>query len=149
MKKLSNAIVLTFDENKSYICNICSDKITENIIALKCEPTKHIFCYDCILEWYSVLKKKKSAYTYSNNYSIITMCPVCRNDGGLLPCCYGEKFKGIHIIDKKQKEQQKINAHSKLLLRYYKYTQSYRGDAAPQATKCFYVLGAVGKNRCC
>ena len=112
MKKLSNAIVLTFDENKSYICNICSDEITENIIALKCEPTKHIFCYDCILEWYSILKKKKSSYT--NNYSIITMCPVCRNNGGLLPCCYGEKIKGIHIIDKTQKEQSNIILEEKI-----------------------------------
>lgn len=76
-------------------CNICSE-IIENgkIIQLKCN-TKHIYCYDCICDWYKELKKKK----YNNNYTIITMCPTCRKNGGLLPVYNNDKpLKDIHIM---------------------------------------------------
>jgi hypothetical protein len=63
-----------------YICNICVDKIeNNNIIMLKCN-NKHIFCYDCIYDWYKQILK-----TDSCNYTIKTMCPICRKNGGKLP----------------------------------------------------------------
>ncbi len=81
------------DDNNN-ICNICSDNIIgDNAIGLKCNPTKHIFCYDCIYDWYKELKKTN----YMNNYTIKNMCPICRKNGGLLPV--NSKFKvikGIH-----------------------------------------------------
>ena len=84
------------NNNNSNICNICSDNIIgNNAIGLKCNPTKHIFCYECIYDWYKELKKNK----YTNNYSIKNMCPICRKNGGLLPV--HSKFKtinGIHDI---------------------------------------------------
>ena len=78
------------NNNNSNICNICSDNIIgNNAIGLKCNPTKHIFCYECIYDWYKELKKNK----YTNNYSIKNMCPICRKNGGLLPV--HSKFKTI------------------------------------------------------
>jgi hypothetical protein len=63
-----------------YICNICVEKIeNNNIIMLKCN-NKHIFCYDCIYDWYKQILK-----TDSCNYTIKTMCPICRKNGGKLP----------------------------------------------------------------
>ena len=82
--------------DNSCLCNICSDPIsTDNAVALKCNPTKHIFCYECILDWYKELNKNKN----TNNYNIKNMCPICRKNGGLLPV--HKKFKvikGIHDI---------------------------------------------------
>ena len=82
------------DTDTKYTCNICSDTIEDDkIIALKCDPKKHIFCYDCICDWYKELKKKKS----TNNYSMITMCPICMKNGGLLPPYkFDNPQKGIH-----------------------------------------------------
>jgi len=82
--------------DNSCLCNICAETIvSDNAIGLKCNPTKHIFCYECILDWYKELIKNKN----SNNYSIKNMCPICRKSGGLLPVY--DKFisiKGIHDI---------------------------------------------------
>lgn len=84
------------EENK-YLCNICSTELDNNGIGLKCNPTKHTFCYECILDWYSEIKFKK----YTGNYTITCMCPVCRNEGGKLPVVEGYDFvKGIHYIKK-------------------------------------------------
>jgi hypothetical protein len=82
------------DDSNEYKCNICSDNIEKDkIIGLKCNPQKHIFCYDCIFDWFKVLKKKHgSAY-----YSTLNMCPMCRKNGGLLPTCDGyDVIKNIH-----------------------------------------------------
>ena len=84
------------ENNNEYKCNICSDNIEKDkIIGLKCNPQKHIFCYDCIFDWYKVLKKKHgSAY-----YSTLNMCPICRKNGGLLPTCEGyDVIKNIHDL---------------------------------------------------
>ena len=84
------------ENNNEYKCNICSDNIEEDkIIGLKCNPQKHIFCYDCIFDWFKVLKKKHgSAY-----YSTLNMCPICRKNGGLLPTCDGyDVIKNIHDL---------------------------------------------------
>jgi len=82
-----------------YLCNICSEEIEEDkIIGLTCNPDKHIFCYDCIIEWYKQLKTKKNN---NHNYNITNMCPICRNYGGLIPVYKDdEMIKGIHIITK-------------------------------------------------
>jgi hypothetical protein len=80
-----------------YICNICSEEIEDDkVIGLKCNPDKHIFCYDCIIEWYKELKVSKK--NSNMNYDIFNMCPICRDNGGLLPVYKNDKvIKGIHI----------------------------------------------------
>jgi len=85
------------DELK-YSCNICLNELDENGIGLKCNPTKHTFCYECIFDWYKEVKYQK----YSGNYTIICMCPICRKDGGklLLLNENDEYVKGIHYIKK-------------------------------------------------
>ena len=82
------------DTDPKYTCNICSDTIDDDkIIALKCDPKKHIFCYECIRDWYKELKKKKSP----SNYKMTTMCPMCMKNGGLLPqCSFDTPIKDIH-----------------------------------------------------
>ena len=87
------------DNDKEYICNICSDTIIDDtIIGLNCDPNKHIFCYTCILDWYIILKKKHSNY---GNYSILTMCPICRKNGGKLPVCNDvTPINNLHYIKK-------------------------------------------------
>ena len=68
--------------NEIPICNICSESIDKHkIIGLACNLEKHIFCYDCIFDWYFHLYKKKK----HENYNMINMCPICRKNGGLLP----------------------------------------------------------------
>ena len=82
--------VLINDDINTYNCNICTDKISKNnIIGLKCNFKKHIFCYDCISDWYAEIKNKHS---YTKN-----MCPICRKNGGLLPILNETSFiKNIH-----------------------------------------------------
>jgi len=82
--------------DNSCLCNICAETIvSDNAIGLKCNPTKHIFCYECILDWYKELIKNK----HSNNYTIKNMCPICRKTGGLLPVhAKFKNIKGIHDI---------------------------------------------------
>ena len=81
------------EDEKEYICNICNDNISENIIGLKCNPHKHIFCHDCILDWFKEIKNKK----HTGNYPTNNMCPVCRKNGGFLPCLENAiPIKGIH-----------------------------------------------------
>lgn len=78
---MKNAIFIDNNDNE-YKCNICSE-IIENgkIVGLTCDPEKHIFCYDCIFDWYNELKINKK-FDYS---STLNMCPICRKNGGLLP----------------------------------------------------------------
>ncbi len=86
---------ITDTENK-YTCNICSEEIdNDKIIGLKCDPTKHIFCYDCIFDWYKNMKR--SMMYHSSNYNILTMCPICRKNGGKIPLYKDIKYiRGIH-----------------------------------------------------
>jgi len=88
----SNAKLI--NNNEKYICNICTDEINSNVIGLRCNPIKHIFCYDCIYDWYKEIKTNK----YSCNYQIKTMCPICRKNGGLLPLPENKNYEiGIHM----------------------------------------------------
>lgn len=100
------------DNNNNILCNICADNIIDNnAVGLKCNPIKHVFCYECIYDWYKELKKNK----YANNYTIKNMCPICRKNGGLLPT--HPKYKsivGIHNIIVNNTEETKtldINPH--------------------------------------
>ena len=88
------ALFIKSKSDIQYKCNICSDNIDEDrIIGLKCDPSKHIFCYDCIFDWYKILKKKHG----SQHYPIMNMCPICRKNGGLLPIIDGiDPVKTIH-----------------------------------------------------
>ena len=86
---MSKAILIN-DSLTTYLCNICSEKIEKNnIIGLKCDFKKHIFCYQCIYDWYKEINYN-SLYTKQ-------MCPICRKKGGLLPQLNDVKFiKNIH-----------------------------------------------------
>ncbi len=92
------ALFIKCKNNNQYICNICTEDIDKDkIIGLKCNPKKHIFCYDCIFDWFKILKNKKNNF---GNYSISNMCPICRKSGGLLPICDGyDIIKNIHNIE--------------------------------------------------
>lgn len=82
------------NDNDKFICNICSSPIRENIIGLKCNSKKHIFCYECINDWYYEIKDNmKSVKT---NYNFIRMCPICRKNGGYLPCLNTKHINQIH-----------------------------------------------------
>jgi hypothetical protein len=59
------------------VCGICKQNYTQPTV-LKC---KHIYCYNCIKEWYSMITISNSR----NNYSNKRECPYCRQDGGNLP----------------------------------------------------------------
>jgi hypothetical protein len=90
------------DPEKKYHCGICSDIIENEIVSLFCNPTKHIYCYDCISDWFKQVKNKK--YVSSTNYDIPNMCPICRNYGGLLPLNNSDTYvKGVHYIPKIKK----------------------------------------------
>ena len=96
---MKNAIFIDNKDETEYKCNICSDVIqNDKIIGLSCNPSKHIFCYDCIYDWYSEIKINQKKYDY---VSIANMCPICRKSGGLLPiynnCIY---VNGIHQLTK-------------------------------------------------
>ena len=94
---MTNTIFINIENNENnYICNICNENIeNDKIIGLKCNPTKHIFCYDCIFDWYKELKFKKNL-THQGNYENNT-CPICREYCGLLPRHPNYSFiPGIH-----------------------------------------------------
>lgn len=85
------------------MCNICCEEFTSKKVVLACNP-KHIFCYECIFDWY----KKKSGITTGSSYSHShssgsedRTCPICRKDGGFLTIppeisCKNQ-LPGIHV----------------------------------------------------
>jgi hypothetical protein len=92
---MSSAKLIKNNCDTKYTCNICTDEIKDDkIIGLNCDPLKHIFCYDCIFDWYKQIQISKKKYTV--NYQTHNMCPICRKNGGLLPICLDKKIKGIH-----------------------------------------------------
>jgi hypothetical protein len=100
---MPSAKFITQDENSEnkHMCNICCEQIdSDKIVGLGCNPNKHIFCYQCITDWYNEIKIKKKTNIYHSNYTIITMCPICRENGGLLPLAKNTAYvKGIHIVN--------------------------------------------------
>ena len=100
---MKNAIFIDNNDNE-YKCNICSEIIeNDKIIGLRCNPEKHIFCYDCIFDWYNELKINKK-FDYS---ATLNMCPICRKNGGLLPLYNGSIYiTGIH-------QNQNLNQNTK------------------------------------
>ena len=90
-----SACLIKHPEN-NFICNICSEKIeTNKIIGLKCNIKKHVFCFDCINDWY-ITTKKNYNNNYNCNYNLIRMCPICRKNGGFLPNLNNNYEKQIH-----------------------------------------------------
>ncbi len=89
--------------NESFLCNICADDINDlsKKVILKCNP-QHIFCYDCIYEWYFKNKSYTSSSSSGNMYKYAT-CPICQKDGGFLTLPEGETgIENIHFPKKMQ-----------------------------------------------
>ncbi len=92
----SRNCALLIKSNKEFICNICCCSIDANkIIGLKCNIKKHIFCYECISDWYLEIKNNFHSIKYGN-YPFIQMCPICRKNGGLLPNLNNHFISCIH-----------------------------------------------------
>lgn len=84
------------NNNDKFICNICSDVIDNNkIIGLKCNVKKHVFCFDCINDWY-IETKKNMVHNINSNYNFCRMCPICRKNGGYLPNLKKKYIKEVH-----------------------------------------------------
>ena len=75
-------------ENKCGICYIDID--VDNKITLKC---KHIFCYDCIFDWFKEAVNKYDKYNKISKRE----CPYCRNISGILPIKDG--YPLIHNVN--------------------------------------------------
>lgn len=93
------------------ICGICMSPVEGEIVRLKCNDL-HFFCNDCIVDWYKELKrtKYKNMYKKENEFRV-RMCPICRQDGGLLPLFKKEDYiASIHEkkLYKKKKEKKKV-----------------------------------------
>jgi len=90
------------NKNNEFICNICSNSIENNkIIGLKCNVKKHVFCYDCISDWYKVIKNSMKS-NINCNYNFIRMCPICRRNGGYLPNLNNKFISEIHYSKKNE-----------------------------------------------
>jgi hypothetical protein len=95
----SRNCALLIKSNKDFKCNICCCSIdTNKIIGLKCNIKKHIFCYECITDWYLEIKNNFYHVKYGN-YPFIQMCPICRKNGGLLPNLNNHYISDIHYIN--------------------------------------------------
>ncbi len=73
----------------TFNCSICledNNDLSKKVI-LECHP-EHIFCYNCIFEWYDKNKNTINGIR----------CPLCRKNGGVLPLLepHTEKIKGVH-----------------------------------------------------
>jgi len=71
----------TINYNNSECC-ICLEIIKTNLARLKCD---HLFHYECIFSWYSRLVNN------NNNSTEYHKCPMCNQDGGLLPIIDGQE----------------------------------------------------------
>ncbi len=94
------AYLINHPNNNKFTCNICSELIpNDKIIGLKCNVKKHIFCYDCINDWY-IITKKNMNHNLNSNYNFVRMCPICRKNGGYLPNLNDNYIKEVHYKDK-------------------------------------------------
>lgn len=76
------------EENEK--CGICHEFNNNNNILLKCG---HIYCYNCLKEWYIVLEKQKYVLNYKSRE-----CPYCRKQGDYLKLNENETpLQNIHI----------------------------------------------------
>jgi hypothetical protein len=56
-------------------CPLCEIDLNENnIIRLSCNPDKHYFCNDCIIDWFTTIHKNKNHLIQYKKRE----CPVCR-----------------------------------------------------------------------
>jgi hypothetical protein len=110
------------DDNE--ICGICKCICIVPTILL----CNHIYCYECIKDWYITINK-----SISNNYSHKHQCPYCRQNGGFLPLynndtpIYNIHFESINntCIAITQKGTQctyigKYNGYCKIHILHYK-----------------------------
>ncbi len=89
--------------SESFLCNICAENIDDlsKKVVLKCNP-QHIFCYDCIFEWYFKNKSYTSSSSSGNMYKYAT-CPICQKDGGFLTLPEGKAgIENVHFPKKMQ-----------------------------------------------
>ena len=137
----SNAKFIKNTLNIKYNCNICSDEIEQNkVIGLSCNPSKHIFCYECINDWYKELKKKK----YYGNYNMLNMCPICRKNGGLLPLIEKVPYiKGLHYIADSKKSE--IDIEDDKICGYKLCSKS--GFCQAKGNKLYSGLCGIHKNK--
>lgn len=87
--------------NNTFLCNICAEDISDlsQKVVLKCNP-QHIFCYDCIYDWYFKNKGNNSSISSGNMYKYTT-CPICQKDGGFLTLPEGKVgIENIHFPKK-------------------------------------------------
>lgn len=83
---------------ETFLCNICAEDLSDlsKKVVLKCNP-QHIFCYDCIYDWYFKNKKNTNSASSGNMYKYAT-CPICQKDGGFLTLPEGKlSIENIHF----------------------------------------------------
>lgn len=92
--------------SETFLCNICAEDINDlsKKVILKCNP-QHIFCYDCIYDWY-FKNKGNNTSSGGNDYKHST-CPICQKDGGFLTLPEGKI--GIENVHFPKKIQQSYN----------------------------------------
>lgn len=87
--------------NHTFLCNICAEDINDlsKKVVLKCNP-QHIFCYDCIFDWYFKNKGNNSSASSGNMYKYAT-CPICQKNGGFLTLPEGKTgIENVHFPKK-------------------------------------------------
>jgi len=79
-------------------CKICCCMLNHsNQISLQCNPEEHYFCESCIIDWYLSLQNKKNDIFYSVSTGYFErMCPICKKDGGHIPCINHSFIPNIH-----------------------------------------------------
>ncbi len=115
---------------ETFLCNICADDISDlsKKVILKCNP-QHIFCYDCIYDWY-FKNKGNNTSSGGNDYKYAT-CPICQKDGGFLTLPEGKVgIENIHFPKK--------------IVKSYSYKPCNCVDKAINDT--YYVCNSSGSN---
>ena len=81
------------------ICTICQEDLCKkhDVITLQCGQ-RHAFCYECIYQWYIKIRynKEDGSETYQAH-----SCPMCFQDGGLLPLREG--YPRIYQVNSTEK----------------------------------------------
>ena len=75
-------------------CPLCEIDLNENnIIRLTCNPDKHYFCNECIIDWFTTIHKNKNHLVQYNKRE----CPVCREPTKFIPLLEGQVYiRNIH-----------------------------------------------------
>ncbi len=75
-------------------CPLCDIELNEtNIIKLSCNPDKHYFCNNCIIEWFTTVNKNNNHLVQYKKRE----CPICRESTKFIPLLDGQKYiRHIH-----------------------------------------------------